>query len=304
MFDPHSQNMGGPAYKHLVSLLDEIEENELREMIVRLASPRHYRWHREANRATAEWLEQRFSEWGYKTYRQGRHENVIAVREPATADSWVLVGAHYDSVSGSPGADDNASGLVGMLVCARTIAMAYPRTPVCFVAFNREEEGALGSKDFVLNFLPTTDKTIRLAIILEMIGYCDPRPGSQWRPSFFPFRIPSAGNFLGVVGGKATRKSIKGLHARARTLLPDFGIRDVHAFYFLKKLFPILLRSDHEPFWDAGIPAMMWTDTAELRNPHYHRETDTPDRLDYGFLKNVIKLLVFQVLGEANSVNS
>ena len=287
--------------KHLNALLDSIEESELREIVTRLAKPRHYRLQRESNRQTVQWLEDQLREWGYQTYRQGSHENLVAVIDSEMAKSWVLVGAHYDTVSSSPGADDNASGLTALLVCARTIALTFPKTAVCFVAFNREEEGALGSKDFVYQFLPTSEKTVRLAIILEMVGYCDPRPGSQWRPSFFPLRIPSSGDFLSVVGGKGTRKSIKKIHARARILSPCLPLRSIHAYYLLKKMFPILLRSDHEAFWDVGIPAMMWTDTAELRNPHYHRKTDTPDRLDYGFLKRVIKLLVFQVLEEADS---
>ena len=87
----------------------------------------------------------------------------------------------------------------------------------------------------------------------------------------------------------------------ARTYWPDFPVLSLKVYAGVEKLLPVLQRSDHAPFWGAGIPAIMWTDTAEFRNKHYHQSTDTPDTLDYDFLRRVSQILIATILTSVHS---
>jgi Zn-dependent M28 family amino/carboxypeptidase len=199
----------------------------------------------------------------------------------------ILVGAHYDSVPDTPGADDNASAVAVMLAVARTLG---PCPDVAYVAFNGEECGLAGSREFA-ETMSGDMKRLEQVHVLEMVGYRDRRPHSQQNP--LPGRqSPTTGDFLGVVANNGVlvddviRQAgiidvpVVGLAVPAG--MPLAAIRQTSAH---------LLRSDHACFWEKNIPAMMWTDTSEFRNPHYHRATDTPDTLDYEFMAEVGKLL-------------
>ena len=208
----------------------------------------------------------------------------------------MIIGAHYDCVTDSPGADDNASAVAAVLSCAETLAQYARNAPICVVFFNREEEFIIGSADFVREFLPASGLSVTVAHILEMVGYCSHAPNSQRNLRFLPLALPSVGNFLGLAANRQANPFIAPLLRSARTYLSEFpvfgvelgGLRDVGAYQ--------LIRSDHAHFWRKRIPAMMWTDTAFFRNPHYHRPTDTPDTLDYAFLRSVAQLLLLQAL--------
>ncbi len=281
-----------------IFLSDQVSENELRELVQTLAIPRHFLREPENNQRTAAWLEDRMRSFGYRTSTQGPHKNIIALPPQPILDRFVAVGAHYDSVHRSPGADDNASALAAMIVCARILSEYDPRAPICFLFFNREEEETMGSRDFVENYLPQSDLNIRWIHILEMIGYCRHEPGTQRVPRLMPINIPREGNFLAVIGEKRSKKLVNRLLAHANAYVPGFPVVALNAWAILKKCFPIILRSDHEFFWENRISATMWTDTAELRNPHYHRPSDTPDTLDYHFLRQVTQLLLAHLLSE------
>jgi hypothetical protein len=211
----------------------------------------------------------------------------------------LLVGAHYDSVPGTPGADDNASAVAALLECARVISAAAPELPVCYVAFNREEDGLIGSADFVGGYLPSSPHRIAAAHILEMVGYCSREPGSQQVPQGLPIQVPSVGDFIGVLGNGSSGAIVDESVACARTYTPDLPAIGLKVMFGAERLLPVLSRSDHDPFWRAGIPAVMWTDTAEFRNPHYHAATDTPDTLDYGFLTRVTQMLAACLLARS-----
>ena len=156
------------------------------------------------------------------------------------------------------------------------------------MGFNREEDGLLGSTDFVAHGLQRLQRPIGCAHVLEMLGYT---ADTQRLPDGLPVRTPDDGRFLGLLSKGAGNRELARLVARAKAEAPDLPIVALHVYLGLDRFFPDLHRSDHAPFWAANLPAVLWTDTAELRNPHYHRPTDLPDTLDYPFLAKIADLL-------------
>jgi aminopeptidase YwaD len=219
------------------------------------------------------------SAWG-KIYR-----NVVATKYPDRPSRGgelapLLIGAHYDTVSGSPGADDNASGLVVLLEVASRLRAQPLARPIWLVAFCLEEQDRLGSQAFVSR-LKAERRELAGAIILECVGFARSEAGTQQSPPGVPIAVPAQGDFLGIVGNESSRSLVRQLEqaAQLKTLslvVPGRG-----------DAMPHTRRSDHASFWDAGYPAVVLTDTANFRNPHYHRETDTLDTLNLEFLSNV-----------------
>jgi Zn-dependent M28 family amino/carboxypeptidase len=205
----------------------------------------------------------------------------------------ILIGAHYDSIPGTPGADDNASGVAALIATARVIG---PQEGICYVAFDGEECGFVGSRALVAGLGRNRLEQVH---VLEMIGYVSKEPGSQSNPVPV-IQAPTVGDFLGLVGTYGSRQLLNRVLATADghavpvqgLFLPDVPLE------MIERISHNLLRSDHAPFWRAGLSALMWTDTAEFRNPHYHWRTDTPETLDYEFLTGVTRLLVHAVLSE------
>ncbi len=282
----------------VVAILKTITERHLREWVERISVPRHFGAEPEQNRATARWLNDLFEGMGFRARRQGAHSNILAL--PAQAfEKVVMVGAHYDSVPMSPGADDNGSAVAAMLGCAAACSLWRPVLPVVFVAFNREEDALRGSRDFVESFLPKAGFGIRFAHILEMVGYASSEPGSQRVPTGLPIRISDKGDFLGLLANGGSRKVMELVLRRAATYVPELPVTGLDVRFGLERFFPVLARSDHAAFWARKIPAMMWTDTSEFRNHNYHRHTDTLDTLNYGFLRQVTQLLTACVIQQA-----
>ncbi|MBS1797902.1 MAG: M28 family peptidase [Acidobacteria bacterium] len=276
--------------------LARVSAAELRRKVEEIAIPRHFRFESENNRRIGEMIFSELDSFGYQTRFQGRFRNVLAHNRAAENAPAVLVGAHYDSVPNCPGADDNASAVAALLVAARLIAEIAPEIPVCFAAFNCEEDGLVGSTDFVVNFLPGSFLQISRVHILEMIGFATDAPDSQKMPPKLPVRAPAVGNFLGILGNRESHTMIDDALSLGKTYLPDFPLLGLKLYFGVEKLVPDLGRSDHYPFWQQKIPAVMWTDTSNFRNPHYHRRTDTPDTLDYSFMKKVTRLLLLNIL--------
>jgi Zn-dependent M28 family amino/carboxypeptidase len=276
--------------------METIDQAELRATVEAIAVPRHFQLEADNNKMVAQWIFNRFEALGFAVERQGLHDNIVAVSKNARREPQMIIGAHYDSVPRSPGADDNASAVASMLGCAEAVAKARPDHSICFVAFNREEDGLLGSVDFVATSPSFDRRTIREAHILEMVGYCSHLANSQRVPPKLPVRIPHTGNFLGLIGNSRSNHLVTQLLQQARGSNPVFPVVGLKVVLGLEKHFPSLTRSDHAPFWTAGIPALMWTDTSEFRNPHYHQITDTPDTLDYRFMADVTRLLTVRAL--------
>jgi hypothetical protein len=268
--------------------LDLVCRDELREIVERISIPRpHGTPENEAvRRMIFDLLSS--SHAGRHGVRVDGAGNVV-VGDPRRAR--VLVGAHYDSTPGTPGADDNASGVAALIAAARAVG---PREDVCFAAFDGEECGFVGSRALVADKGPHRPEHVH---VLEMVGYASRAPGSQRNP-LPAILAPTIGDFLALVGTHGSRRLLDHVLTAADAhpvpvqglYLPDVPLEMIEGISHQ------LLRSDHVPFWRAGLPALMWTDTAEFRNPHYHRTTDTPETLDYDFLAGVTKLLVHAVL--------
>ena len=215
----------------------------------------------------------------------------------------LLVSAHYDTVPDSPGADDNASGVAVLLECARMLSSADLSTAIEFVAFDLEEaqpegSGLVGSSAFVEEL--GGKEAYRGLYNLEMVGYTS-GPGGQGHPPGFQFILPEVyenvrrrdfrGDFMAVVSQGRGIELGRRLESASRRFVEELEVVPME-LSLPPAAMPDIFRSDHAPFWLAGTPAVMVTDTADFRNPHYHRPTDTPDTLDYGFMANVARALV------------
>jgi hypothetical protein len=275
----------------VASLIESVSEKDLRDWVKWFSVPRHFIGQPQVNRETAETIAGLLKDWGYDVSFQGKLYNVVA--RPKNANGSVqIVAAHFDSTAFTPGADDNASALAAMLGCAKAIARANPRASVMFVSFNREEDGLLGSLDFVNQLSAADRQQIQCAHVLEMVGYASDEPNSQKVPPGLPIKAPTTGNFLGLLANAKSGKQMNRVLQNAKSYLPNFPTLGLHVLLGFEKHLPVLQRSDHAPFWQAGIPSVMWTDTSEFRNPHYHLDTDTPETLNYVFLRRVTQLLV------------
>jgi len=282
----------------IAALLETIAEGQLREWVERISVPRHFGAEPEQNRATANWLYGVFDSMGFRVERQGEFSNIVAIPNASFGEA-VLVGGHYDSVPMCPGADDNGSAVAAMLGCAAACSLWRPVLPIMFVAFNREEEGLRGSRDFVKSYLPKAAFQVRCAHILEMVGYASAEPGSQRVPTGLPIKMSDTGDFLGLLANGRSSKVMDSVMRRAGTYVPELPVTGLTVKLGLEKYFPVLARSDHAPFWARKIPAVMWTDTSEFRNRNYHRHTDTPDTLNYRYLRQVTQLLIASVIQQA-----
>lgn len=212
-----------------------------------------------------------------------------------------VLGAHYDSVAGTVGADDNASGVAVQLETARQLAFLRGRRDldlsVAFVSFALEEPPVYGTRYMGSRVYAkkARDKQEQIdgMICLEMVGYACYEPGCQHYP--FPlgfFGYPEEGNYIGIVGnfksGAFTRSLFKAFQKNAELPVIKLSVP------LNGRILPAVRLSDHASFWDRGFKAVMVTDTAFFRNPHYHRASDTLEKLDYRFMAELVEsLLIF-----------
>jgi peptidase M28-like protein len=244
--------------------------------------------------AAADFIENSFSRAGlhprrdsYELHGQACHN--IEAEIPGTHPEIILIGAHYDSVFGSPGANDNGSGVAAMLALARRFANRQPerrltQTPyktLRFVAFVNEEppyflSGEMGSLVYARRCKERGEK-ISAMISLETIGYFSDAPNSQIYPSrALGAFYPKVGNFIGFVSNVHSRTLLRRAIAlfREHAKIPSEGAA-------LPWFIPGVSWSDQWSFWKNGYPGIMVTDTAPFRYPYYHSADDTPDKLDY-----------------------
>ena len=191
----------------------------------------------------------------------------------------LLVGAHYDTVQNSPGADDNGTGVAALLAIAEALVTAPSRSPIRLVAFDAEEYGCLGSRVHA-QLVAEANLSIKLMLSLEMLGYCTHTP-QRYPVSWMRYFYPKQGNFLALVGNPRGLLNLW----KIRRALTSYGVPVAFLPVPLRgEWLPRLRASDHAAFWDAGCPAAMVTDTAELRNPNYHKASDRIETLDLDFL--------------------
>ena len=209
------------------------------------------------------------------------------IKGTSRPDEIVVVGAHYDSVPGCPGADDNASGVAGLIELARATGAIRPARTVRFVGFVNEEPpffqtSEMGSLRYAARARDRGERIVAM-ISVESIGYYADARGSQRYP--FPFNLfyPSTGAFIAFVANVGSRsllhQAMRSFRSHAR--LPSEGAAAPAAIEGIGW-------SDHWAFWQHGYPAIMVTDTALFRYPHYHTGLDTPDRLDYARMARLV----------------
>jgi hypothetical protein len=250
--------------------------------------------HPESLARARDWIEARFRSAGYETRLQtfdadGVHcSNIVAERRGgAKDDEIVLVGAHYDSAEGTAGANDNGSGLVALLELARKLAGRAPDRCIRFVAFVNEEQpysftDRMGSVVHATLAASAHERIVAM-LSLETMGYFSDEPQSQKYPFPLSLLYPERGNFIAFVGNVDSRNLVRktiGLF-RETTRFPSEGAA-------LPERTTGVGWSDHAPFWKAGYPALMVTDTAFFRYRDYHTARDTDDKVDVDRLARVV----------------
>lgn len=235
-------------------------------------------------------------EQNYQYYDQ-RVSNVLATApKVAGASAYYLVGAHYDTVPDTPGADDNASAVGVMLELVKRVQQVRLTAPVLFAAFTLEEPpayltGHQGSRIFVRSCQSNGERVLG-AIILEMVGYTAERQHYPYLPRWPGYS--AEGNFIGIVGNW---RSLRFGRAILRGFRKNHDLPTESLFLpFDGWLLPETRMSDHASFWDARLPALMVTDTAFFRNPNYHLPSDTIDTLDFTFMAKLVKSLELALL--------
>jgi len=264
-------------------------------------APRAYD-RRENLAKAAAYIRQQFTEKGGDVSKQVydvnglTYENVILTL-PGKDPARIIVGAHYDAFGNTPGADDNASAVAGLIELARLLADIELQHTVELVAYCTEEPPFFGTDDMGsarhAALLRQQRVDVRAMIALEMIGYFTNEKGSQQ----YPMRLlhlfyPSRGNFIGIVGNTKQRwltREMKRL-MRGTTDLPVYSVS-------IPSFVPGVDFSDHRSYWEQGFPAVMITDTAFYRNKMYHADGDTADRLDYDRMAKVV-VGVFEAVKE------
>jgi len=252
------------------------------------------------NRAAA-YLDTVFGDLGYQarshayTARGRTYRNVeVEIPGAVRPDEIVVVGGHYDTAVGAPGADDNASGVAGVLELARAFAGSSPARTLRFLAFANEEPPSfptadMGSRQYADSVAARGEKIVAM-LSIESIGYYDDTPGSQRYPFPLNLAYPDRGDFIGFVSNLKSRSLVRRTIAtfRAHAQFPTQGAA---APWWV----PGVWWSDHWAFWRHGYPAIMITDTAPYRNVFYHTAGDTPDTLDYERMARVIDGLTWVV---------
>ena len=209
----------------------------------------------------------------------------------------LIIGAHYDTIPHCVGANDNGSGVAALIEIARIVRQTKPARTVRFLAFYNEERVSPAGSRLYAELCRSRGNNIIGMISLETIGYYTDAPNSQKYPFPFSLFYPSTGNFLAFVGNADSRSFVHETIGafRQATQFPSRGVA-------APSFFGDTGRSDHVYFWRNGYPAMMVTDTANFRYPHYHSSTDTPEKIDYDRLARVTvglaKAMVSMAQGE------
>ena len=305
---PIGYTVGTAPVSGIKELVDQVSEQRIGEHINALEFPRAT----PQSQARAQtYVVEQLKSYGYTVTLDPvlTSNNVIARLDGTQTPARVLVlGAHFDTVPGSPGADDNASGVAGLLEIARVLAHHRPASSIEFVAFGLEEvhptsdSGCNGSLQYARQASAAGVEIIGM-ISLEMIAYTCSTSGCQ-----FPFaNVPpcltvepagvDVGTFIAAVGNDASATLLDRFVAVARIYVPDLELAAARVAG-MGDCFADSRRSDHAAFWDEGYRAIMITDTAKFRNPNYHTPNDTGDTLDLGFARLVTQATLAAIVLE------
>jgi hypothetical protein len=271
---------------------------ELRQRVTHLAEKigeRNVRYHPTELAQAADWIKTELAKMGFDVRRQEYEVSGVPCANleaeivgTSIPQEIIVIGAHYDSVEGTPGANDNGSGVAAVLALARRFAHRKTDRTLRFVAFVNEEPPyfqteEMGSRVYARRCRERNEKIVAM-FSLETIGYYSDSPGSQQYPSPLDVLYPSIGNFIGFVGNTASADLVRRVVGTFRHYepFPSEGGAAPDAL-------PGVGFSDHWSFWQEGYPALMVTDTAMFRYPHYHLAEDTADKIDFERMARVVR---------------
>ena len=218
-------------------------------------------------------------QWEGKSYR-----NIVAEKKGKTSpDRVFIVGAHYDTVPGTPGADDNASAVAVLLEIARIIQSVSLEGTVRLIAFSLEEYNSVGSSRYVESLKKGKEEILGM-ISLEMVGFTGPK--QDYPPYLDPKYYPNVGDFIAIIGNERSQKLLERVCQSFKTHIPQLPLEFLMVPRDGKGMEEVRL-SDHSTFWDQGLPALLVTDTSFLRNPNYHLPSDRIETLNFEFMQKV-----------------
>lgn len=290
-FDLKNAGLPGKLQKHVFTLSHQIGDRSLFQY--------------PQLKAAASYITTEFKELGFKVEFQkyslsGKEVKNIIARKPGRRkpEEIIIVGAHYDTCF-NPGANDNASGVAGIIELARMMRQKENCRTIKFIAFVNEEPPffrteKMGSFVYARR-AREKNKKIKGAIILEMIGYYCQKPFSQRYPPFLGPFFPSQANFIAAVGNLTNRKLVDKISS-SFSEASTFPFQPIVLFDFV----PGVDFSDHWSFWQHDYPAAMITDTAFYRYRHYHKKSDTFEKLDYNSMAAVVEGLKNAAINLAN----
>ena len=257
-------------------------------------------WKEHSLSKAADYIESAFQFSGYTVQRQtyscyGKSVSNLIAEKTGTEDGVVVIGAHYDTVPGTPGADDNASAVAGMLELARLQKGSLNEKHLIFVAFVNEEPPCFGSHKMgsmvYAKHLKNRKVPVDVMISLEMIGYFCREPIQRYPLPGMGFFYPKTADFIGVAGNLHSSKYISSLKKGIKKH-SAINVRSLIA----PQYFGGISLSDNSSFWHHGYRAVMVTDTSFFRNQNYHQETDTIDTLNFEAMTEVVRGLYYTLL--------
>jgi Zn-dependent M28 family amino/carboxypeptidase len=273
-------------YKHVEYLSVEIGDRHL--------------WKEHSLSSAEDYIESAFQDSGFTVQRQtyscyGKNVSNLIAEKTGADEGVVVIGAHYDTVPGTPGADDNASAVAGMLELARLHKGSLNKRHLIFVAFVNEEPPCFGSHNMgsmvYAKHLRGRNVPVDVMISLEMIGYFSHEAIQQYPLPLMRFFYPKTADFIGVVGNFHSSKYVSFL----KNGIKKHSAIDARSLTAPEYLGGINL-SDNSSFWHYGYRAVMVTDTSFFRNKNYHQETDTIDTLNFDAMAEVIRGLYCTLL--------
>ncbi len=288
-------------------MVNQVDSNNLYAHLLGIPFPRFFNNDAANVSLTKNYLESFLIQQNLPTYRQDfpyssyTAHNIHARQSGYVSDTnTYIVDAHFDGVTQTPGADDNGSGVAGVMEAARILSNYHFENTIRYIGFDLEELGTIGSQRYVQSGIPSYERT-KGVVNFEMIGYYSEKANTQTFPQGFDLLFASQsaavkadssrGNFIvncsdassGVLANAFDSAATKYVPALRVISLPVPGTGTIA---------PDLRRSDHSRFWDAGIPALMITDGANFRNTQYHTKGDSIERLNFTFMSNVVKAAV------------
>lgn len=294
-------------HHRITNIISHVDTERLRMYVKKIEGLRHGWENYHALEEKAKFIEETLKSFRLAMENQeflfhGRtFRNIIAtLKGSAVEEDWILLGAHYDAAWGSPGADDNASGVAVLLEAADILSREKLGTTVQFAAFTLEEPQPqtihfLVGSDHFAGEAKRLKRKYEAVFILESVGYTDDTEGSQVLPVFIRIPVPKKGNFLGVIADRRSKSTMDIFHSAAKEVVPELSVV-TYKVPLSGRLVPETRFSDHASFWNHGYPALMLTDTAMFRNPHYHTHHDRNETLDFDFIANVAKAVIGAIL--------